>query len=58
MEWSTRLPELGARLKDKLHIFDRPLALWHELQNMVGVSDYVPGRVVPDAEIRMGAAHA
>src|SRR6202043_932017 len=42
MEWSTRLPELGARLKDKLHIFDRPLALWHELQNMLGVSDTFP----------------
>jgi predicted PurR-regulated permease PerM len=39
MEWSTRLPELGERLRDKLHIFDRPLALWHELQNMLGSSD-------------------
>ena len=42
MEWSTRLPELGARLKDKLHIFDRPLALWHELQGMLGASDAFP----------------
>jgi predicted PurR-regulated permease PerM len=42
MEWSTRLPELGARLKDKLHILDRPLVLWHELQNMLGVSDTFP----------------
>ena len=32
MEWSTRLPELAARLKDKLHVFDRPLALWQELR--------------------------
>jgi predicted PurR-regulated permease PerM len=39
MEWTTRLPELGARLKDKLHIFDRPLALWQELQNSLGGSD-------------------
>ncbi|MGA8898290.1 AI-2E family transporter [Bradyrhizobium sp.] len=39
MEWSTRLPELGGRLKDKMHIFDRPLALWHELQNMLGFPD-------------------
>jgi predicted PurR-regulated permease PerM len=39
MEWSTRLPELGSLLRDKLHVFDRPLALWHELQSMVGVSD-------------------
>jgi predicted PurR-regulated permease PerM len=36
MEWSSRLPELASRLKDKLHIFDRPLALWQELQGMVG----------------------
>jgi predicted PurR-regulated permease PerM len=39
VEWSTRLPELGSQLKDKLHVFDRPLALWHELQTMVGVPD-------------------
>ena len=39
VEWSNRLPELGARLKDKLHIFDRPLALWQELQGMLGGSD-------------------
>ena len=31
MEWSSRLPELGARLKDKLYVFDRPLALWRDL---------------------------
>ncbi|MBU6463244.1 MAG: AI-2E family transporter [Bradyrhizobium sp.] len=37
VEWSTRLPELGAQLKDKMHVFDRPLALWHELQTMVGI---------------------
>jgi predicted PurR-regulated permease PerM len=39
MQWSTRLPELGSLLKDKLHIFDRPLALWRELQSMLGGSD-------------------
>jgi predicted PurR-regulated permease PerM len=39
MEWSTRLPEIAARLKDKLHVFDRPLALWQELQSMIGGSD-------------------
>jgi predicted PurR-regulated permease PerM len=39
VEWTTRLPELGAQLKDKLHVFDRPLALWHELQAMVGIPD-------------------
>ena len=39
MEWSHRLPELGSILREKLHVFDRPLALWHELQSMVGGSD-------------------
>jgi predicted PurR-regulated permease PerM len=39
MEWSTRLPEVAGLLKDKLHLFDRPIALWRELQNMVGASD-------------------
>jgi predicted PurR-regulated permease PerM len=39
MEWSHRLPELGSILKERLHVFDRPLALWHELQSMVGGSD-------------------
>jgi predicted PurR-regulated permease PerM len=42
MEWSTRLPELAARLKDKMHIFDRPLSLWQELHSMLGGSDAYP----------------
>jgi predicted PurR-regulated permease PerM len=36
MEWSSKLPELGALLKEKLHVFDRPLALWQELQSLLG----------------------
>jgi len=36
MEWSSKLPELGALLKEKMHVFDRPLALWQELQSMLG----------------------
>src|SRR6195952_4553208 len=39
MEWSSKLPELGAQLKEKLHVFDRPLALWQQLQSMLGGSD-------------------
>ncbi|MDB5619979.1 MAG: family transporter [Tardiphaga sp.] len=39
MEWTTRLPELGSLLKDKLHVFDRPLALWHQMQVMFGGSE-------------------
>jgi predicted PurR-regulated permease PerM len=36
MQLSTRLPELGSQLRDKLHIFDRPLALWQQLQSTLG----------------------
>jgi predicted PurR-regulated permease PerM len=50
MEWSGRLPELGAQLKDKLHIFDRPLALWKELQTMVGGSEGLPSFQLPKFE--------
>ncbi|WP_442894377.1 AI-2E family transporter [Bradyrhizobium sp. AZCC 1693] len=39
VEWSGKLPELGAMLKDKLHVFDRPLMLWQELQSMLGGPD-------------------
>jgi predicted PurR-regulated permease PerM len=43
MEWSTRLPELGALLKEKMHMFDRPLALWQQLQAMLGGSEIPSG---------------
>ncbi len=39
IEWSGKLPELGALLRDKLRVFDRPLALWQELQSMLGGPD-------------------
>lgn len=47
MEWSSRLPELGAQLKDKVHVFDRPLALWRELQLMLGGSEGLPSFQMP-----------
>ena len=50
MEWSTRLPELAGRLKDKLHVFDRPLALWQQLQTMVGGSDALASFQMPKFE--------
>ena len=50
MEWSTRLPELASRLKDRLHIFDRPLALWQELQGMVGAPDALTSFQMPKFE--------
>lgn len=50
MEWSNKLPELGAQLKDKLHVFDRPLALWQQLQSMLGGSDTLATFHMPKLE--------
>ena len=47
MEWSSRLPEVGAILKEKVHVFDRPLALWQELQSMLGGSDALASFQMP-----------
>jgi predicted PurR-regulated permease PerM len=47
IEWTSRLPELAARLKDKLHLFDPVLALWRELQSLVGGSDSLTGFQLP-----------
>lgn len=49
-QWSSHLPEFAAQLKDKLHVFDRPLALWRELQAMVGGSQGLPGFQMPKFE--------
>lgn len=38
IEWTSELPRIGSQLRDKLNIFDRPIALWHELQNALGVT--------------------
>lgn len=43
MEWSSKLPELGSMMKEKLHVFDRPLALWQELQSSIGGPDTLAG---------------
>lgn len=50
MEWSNNLPELGARLKEKAHLFDRPLALWQELQSLLGGSDTLATFQLPKIE--------
>ncbi len=42
MEWSARLPELGSLMKEKLHVFDRPLSLWQQMQSMLGGSETLP----------------
>jgi len=36
MDWMARLPELAVTLKAKLHVFDRPLALLYQLEEMLG----------------------
>jgi predicted PurR-regulated permease PerM len=50
MEWSNRLPELGSLLKDKLHVFDRPIALWQQLEGMLGASDSLATFQMPKFE--------
>jgi predicted PurR-regulated permease PerM len=50
LEWSTRLPELASTLKDRLHVFDRVVALWQELQSMVGGSDPLSTLQLPKFE--------
>ena len=50
MEWSTRLPELGSMLKEKLHVFDRPLALWQQLQTMLGGPDTLTTLQMPKVD--------
>lgn len=39
IEWTTRLPELGLLLKEKLHVFDRPLVFWQQMKGMFGATD-------------------
>ena len=50
MEWSSKLPELGSLLREKLHVFDRPLALWQQLQTMLGGSDTLASFHLPKVE--------
>lgn len=50
MEWSNKLPELAGLLKEKLHVFDRPLALWQQLQTMLGGSDALASFQMPKFE--------
>jgi predicted PurR-regulated permease PerM len=51
MEWSNRLPELGSLLKEKLHVFDRPLALWQQFQIMLGGSQTLTTLEMPKFEL-------
>ncbi|MET0676589.1 MAG: AI-2E family transporter [Bradyrhizobium sp.] len=47
VEWSGKLPELGSMMKEKLHVFDRPLARWQELQSSIGGGDSLSGLHLP-----------
>ncbi|MFT4274793.1 MAG: AI-2E family transporter [Rhodopseudomonas sp.] len=42
IEWSNRLPELGSVLRDKLHVLDKPVAMWRQVQSALGGTDTVP----------------
>jgi predicted PurR-regulated permease PerM len=46
IEWSNRLPELGALLKEKMHMFDRPLALWQQFRAMLGGPEATEGATI------------
>jgi predicted PurR-regulated permease PerM len=39
IEWSGRLPEVGALLREKLHVLDRPLQFWRQIQSALGGSE-------------------
>jgi predicted PurR-regulated permease PerM len=50
VEWVSHLPEFAAQLKGKLHVFDRPLALWRQLQTMLGGADTLTTFQMPKVE--------
>jgi len=47
MDWTTRLPELQSSLKEKFHVFDRPIALWHQVQGLFGGTPSETGFPLP-----------
>lgn len=51
VEWSKQLPELASHLKDKLHVFDRPVALWQHLQGLLGGTDLLSGFQIPKVNL-------
>jgi predicted PurR-regulated permease PerM len=50
LQWSSQLPELSLALKEKLHIFDRPIALWRDLQTAIGAAPSDGGLHLPKIE--------
>jgi len=50
MDWTSQLPELQSSLKEKFHVFDRPIALWHQMQGMFGSTPSETGFPLPKIE--------
>jgi predicted PurR-regulated permease PerM len=46
-EWTSKLPELSVRLKDKMHIFDQPIAWWRGIQSAVGIDPSTAPSLLP-----------
>jgi predicted PurR-regulated permease PerM len=47
-EWTSRLPDLGPVLKQKLHFFDGPIEYWGRLETMLGVQpDHASASTLP-----------
>jgi predicted PurR-regulated permease PerM len=46
-QWITQAPELGAKLKDKLHVLDAPLAWLRNVQSMLGVDPTSAASLLP-----------
>jgi predicted PurR-regulated permease PerM len=50
-EWTTRLPELGSRLRDKLQIFDGFLAWWRDVQSTLGIDPKSVASLLPSPNL-------
>jgi predicted PurR-regulated permease PerM len=46
-EWTSRLPELGSRLRDKLQVFDGWLAWWRDVQSTLGIDPKSVASLLP-----------
>ncbi|PZA13071.1 AI-2E family transporter [Rhodopseudomonas palustris] len=46
IEWSNRLPELGLLLREKLHLLDKPVAMWRQLQSALGGAETLPAAAI------------
>lgn len=50
LEWVSRLPDLAYQLKDRIHVFDRPLAFWNEVQQALGARPADASQLLPRVE--------